>query len=99
MITESGTKLPAGDLETIKTAVADAKKVFENKAALTAEMKTAFDQLQAASHKSTEALYKAGAAQGDGTSADGAATDPAANNGSGAKKDDDVIDADFKDVN
>ena len=99
VITESGTKLPAGDLETIKTAVADAKKVFENKAALTAEMKTAFDQLQAASHKITEALYKAGAAQGDGTSADGAATDPSAKNGSGEKKDDDVIDADFKDVN
>ncbi len=95
MITESGSKLPAGDLETIKTAVADAKKVFENKAALTAEMKTAFDQLQAASHKITEALYKAGAAP----TGDAGATDPAASNGSGQKKDDDVIDADFKDVN
>lgn len=94
MITESGSKLPASDLETIKTAVADAKKVFENKAAVTAELKTAFDQLQAASHKITEALYKAGAAPG----AEGAAADPAASNGSG-KKDDDVIDADFKDVN
>ncbi len=93
MITESGSKLPASDLETIKAAVADAKKVFENKAALTSEMKTAFDQLQASSHKITEALYKAGAAQGDA-----GATEPAANNGSG-KKDDDVIDADFKDVN
>ena len=96
MITESGSKLPASDLETVKTAVADAKKVFENKTALTAEMKTAFDQLQAASHKVTEALYKAGAAQG--ATADAGATEPTSSNGSGHKKDDDVIDADFKDV-
>ena len=96
MITESGSKLQATDLEAVKTAVVDAKKVFENKEALTAEMKTAFDQLQAASHKVTEALYKAGAAQG--ATADAGATEPTSSNGSGHKKDDDVIDADFKDV-
>lgn len=94
LINESGSKLQAADLETIKTATEDAKKVLENKTADKAELQGAFDKLQAASHKVTEALYKAGAAPGN--DADAAQTDAAAKD----KKDgDDVIDADFKDVN
>ncbi len=96
LVTESGSKLEAADLETIKSATEEAKKVLENKSAEKAELQSAFDKLQTASHKVTEALYKAGAAPGASNGADGAATDAEAKE----KKDgEDVIDADFKDVN
>lgn len=108
MMTESESKIAAGELETAKTAVADAKKVLENKSASTSELKAAFDKLQTVSHKITEELYKAGAAQpgadgggaghdnGHGQNNGGSGAEGAA--GAGGKKDD-VIDADFKDVN
>ena len=97
LVNENAEKLGA-DAEPVKTAVADAKKVFENKAATTAELKAAFEALQTSSHKVTEALYKAGGAQGGGDGSGGG------NGAGGAPKDekkegDDVIDADFKDVN
>ena len=100
MLTESGSKISATEVEAAKTAVADAKKVLENKAAEATELKAAFEKLQTISHKLTEEMYKAGAAAGAST--EGAPNDQAApgaetKNGSGKK--DDVIDADFKDVN
>ena len=78
------------------------RKVLENKSAEASELKAAFEKLQTVSHKLTEEMYKAGAAAGAaGGAADAGAGEPAAgaeaNNGSGKK--DDVIDADFKDVN
>ncbi len=90
---EAGSKLSASETDPVKSAIADAKKVLDNKSATAAELKSAFEALQGISHKMTEAAYKAGAAQ------------PGADAGAGAqasdtKKDgDDVIDADFKDVN
>ena len=50
MITESGAKMAAAEVETAKTAVADAKKVLENKSAEASELKTAFEKLQTISH-------------------------------------------------
>ncbi|MBC7754503.1 MAG: molecular chaperone DnaK [Moraxellaceae bacterium] len=91
-ITESGSKVTTGEVEAAKGALEDAKKVLENKEALRADLQAALDKLQAASQKVTEALYKASAAQGAGAEAGPEAQ--------AAKKDgDDVIDADFKDVN
>lgn len=98
LVTDSGSKMSAGDLESAKTMIADAKKVLENKTASQSEMKAAFDKLQTASHKITQDLYKASAAQPGAESADQAAGG-AAGAGAGAKSGDDVIDADFKDVN
>ncbi len=78
--------------------IADAKVVLENKAATTAELKAAFEKLQTSSHKITEDLYKASSAQPDGSKDSG--TNGGAGTGkSDEKKGDDVIDADFKDVN
>jgi molecular chaperone DnaK len=96
LVNENAAKIGA-EADTVKTAIADAKKVFDNKSASTAELKSAFETLQTASHKVTEALYKAGGAQGaDGSNgANGAGGAP----GEGKKEGDDVIDADFKDVN
>lgn len=97
LVNENAEKLGA-DAEPVKTAVAEAKKVFENKAATTAELKAAFEKLQTSSHKVTEALYKAGGAQGGG---DGSGGGSGAGGAPGEEKKagDDVIDADFKDVN
>lgn len=97
LVNENKEKLGA-DGDTVKAAVDEAKKVFENKSASTTELKAAFEKLQTASHKVTEALYKQGAAPGgDGSQggANGAGTAP----GQDKKEGDDVIDADFKDVN
>lgn len=97
LVNENKEKLGA-DGDTVKAAVEDAKKVFENKSASTSELKAAFEKLQTASHKVTEALYKQGAAPGgDGSTggANGAGSAP----GEDKKEGDDVIDADFKDVN
>lgn len=97
LVNENAAKLGA-EADTVKTAIADAKKVFENKAASTAELKEAFEKLQTSSHKVTEALYKAGGQPGgDGSGGQGGAGGGAP--GEDKKEGDDVIDADFKDVN
>ncbi len=95
LVNENAAKLGA-EADTVKTAIADAKKVFENKSASTAELKEAFEKLQTSSHKVTEALYKAGGAQGGG---DGGGNGAGGAPGEEKKDGDDVIDADFKDVN
>lgn len=101
MVTESGSKIAANELETAKSAIDEARKILENKESTAAELKTAFDKLQTVSHKITEELYKAGAQPGatPGDAAHDHAT--GADHGAGATsgKKDDVIDADFKDVN
>lgn len=104
MLNESGSKIAASEAESAKTAVADAKKVLDNKASTTSELKAAFEKLQTISHKITEEIYKAGAAAPgadggaghDGHAGGGADAGHGANGGG---KKDDVIDADFKDVN
>lgn len=97
LVNENAAKIGA-EADTVKTAIAEARKVFDNKSATTVELKSAFETLQTASHKVTEALYKAGgAAQGaDGSNGANGAGNAAHEN---KKQGDDVIDADFKDVN
>ena len=101
LITESGSKMAAADLESAKTLIADAKKVLDNKAATQSEMKAAFETLQTASHKITQDLYKATEAAPNGGAGGEQAgkQDQGAKGGSNGKAGDDVIDADFKDVN
>ncbi len=99
LVTESGSKLAAADLESIKAMIADAKKVLDNKSSTQAELKSAFEKLQTSSHKITQDLYKAtGAAPQGDESAQASSESTSGAQGSKAKGDD-VIDADFKDVN
>ncbi|MBO9667539.1 MAG: Hsp70 family protein, partial [Bdellovibrio sp.] len=97
LIKDSGSQLPEAEVKKANDAIADAKKVLENKSADAAQLKTAFDTLQSLTHTMTSELYKKQGAQ-PGAEASG-------NNGGGQpggeKKDggDDVIDADYKDVN
>lgn len=100
LIKDAGAKIPDSDKKSIETVLADAKKVVENKSASVDEMKSVFTKLQETTHKLSSEMYKqqgaAGGAQGGaaGAEAQGETAD------AGAKKDgDDVIDADYKDVN
>ncbi len=93
LITDSGAQLPEADVTSAKESVAEAKKVIEGNGELAA-LKEAFEKLQALTHKLTAEVYKKqGAAGADGAAGPQAGTDE--------KKagEEDVIDADFKDVN
>lgn len=89
--------LPEADKSTVNTAIADAKKVLENKSASVDELKKALETLQTTSHKITAELYKNAGPQGG--AGPGNIQDEVTDPGTGAKKSgDDVIDADYKDV-
>lgn len=101
LINENGSKLPEADVKSAKEQVESSKKVLENKDSKAAEYKTAADSLQALTHKLSTELYKSTATQpgaADGSNATGSGADSSAG-ATSAKSGDDVIDADFKDVN
>ena len=92
-----GEGLGAEEKGKVDAALQEAKKALESKE--TATLNEAYETLMKSTHKLSEEMYKkatAGAAPGDGASADAAAA-----NGAGAKaeKTDDVVDADFEEVN
>jgi molecular chaperone DnaK len=93
LVQENGDKVPASEKAAVESAIADAKKVLETKAGDTEAMKKAAQDVQKASYKIAEALYKtAPPPAGDAAGAPGAAGGPGASNASSAKADD-VIDA------
>jgi molecular chaperone DnaK len=85
------------DRKPVEEELQAAKKVLENKNSELADLEGALQKVTAVSHKLTSELYKKSGAQpggaGDASSAN--AGGPA----EGDKKDDGVIDADYKDVN
>jgi molecular chaperone DnaK len=96
-------KLGEDDTKPLEAAVASAKTVLANTSASAEELKTALDTLTAASHAVSSKLYEKtkgteagaageGAAGAQGSSAGGAGEESKAGG-------DDVIDADYKDVN
>ncbi len=92
LVDESGEKVPESEKESVKAAVADAKKVLESSPGDAEALKKAAHDLQKASYKIAEALYKsapAGAPAGEGgeASPDSSSSKPA----------DDVIDAEVVD--
>ncbi len=101
LVKDEGAKLSDADKKTVETAVADAKKVVEDKSSSADQLKSAFEALQAATHKITAELYKQQAGGGEGGaggsngSSDGGASEDGTNKN---EKGDDVIDADYKDV-
>ncbi len=102
LIKENKATLPEADVKSAEEAMATAKKAIESKKL--SDLKSANDQLMAISQKlSTELYKKAGANAGGPAGADGASAGAQgdahtadAKSGGGA---DDVIDADYKDVN
>ncbi len=95
LVEESGDKVPDSEKEAVRTAVAEAKKVLETSAGDAEALKKAAQDLQKASYKIAEALYKAApaGAPGGGGSDDGAAPGGPTT----SKPADDVIDAEVVD--
>lgn len=97
LIKDSGAQLPESEVKSANEAVDEAKKILENKAASGDELKGAFERLQNLTHKLTSELYKK---QGGQPGAEGQQAEAAQDGDASANKGgDDVIDADYKDVN
>jgi len=84
LLDENGSKIPAAEKTLVEAALADAKKALEASGSDAEALKKAAADLQKASYKIAEALYK------EAPTADAAGAAPSAE---GAKKADDVIDA------
>ncbi|MEK6539224.1 MAG: molecular chaperone DnaK [Deltaproteobacteria bacterium] len=85
-LNEHRAKLPASDVKNIEDAIAEGKKALEKEDA--AEIKKALDNISKASHRMAEVMYQA-ASQASQTAAGGATAE--------AKKEADVVDAEFVD--
>jgi molecular chaperone DnaK len=97
MLREQGDKISGSERGDVENALADAKKALESNDK--AQMDRARDTLTQASHKLAEQMYKAAQPAGGapGGAAPGAGPEPSAD-GSGQKKDEGVIDAEYVDV-
>src|SRR6202522_1484047 len=102
MLRENGDKISGSERGDVENAVADAKKALESNDK--AQMDKARESLTKASHKLAEEMYKAAQAKAPGAGAgpggsptDGGGAAPGAD-GSGQKKDEGVIDAEYVDV-
>ena len=101
MLREHGDKISGSERGDVENAMADAKKALESNDK--AQMDKARETLTQASHKLAEQMYKAAQAKGPAAGAepggptDGAGAAPGGN-GSGQKKDEGVIDAEYVDV-
>jgi molecular chaperone DnaK len=92
MLKESGEKVQAADKTEVEAALAEAKKTLEGTAS-SKELKDAHEKLTHASHKLAEVLYKANAAAAQGAAATGGDSEQ-----SSGKKEGEVIDAEYVDV-
>ncbi|HMQ11464.1 MAG TPA: molecular chaperone DnaK [Oligoflexia bacterium] len=91
---EHGEKLPADEKKKVEDALTSAKKVLENQDADAGSLKKETESLTQASHKLAEIMYKATQEATANASAEGDSTESK----SSKKDDDDVIDAEYKDV-
>jgi molecular chaperone DnaK len=99
-VSDSRDKLDASVVSEVETAITDAKKASTDGGV--DEMNNAFNALQTASHKLAEALYKQQSSGGGTTdeqaSAAGASGSGSTSQGTSAGGDDNVIDAEYVDV-
>jgi molecular chaperone DnaK len=95
-VKESGDKVPAEEKSKVEAALTEARK-FTTSNEL-AEIEKATQELTAASNKMAEILYKNAGAQPQGAEAGAQSGGSEGQKTEGGKKDDDVIDADFKQV-
>jgi molecular chaperone DnaK len=94
LVNESRDKLPEAEVKTVDEAIAESKKVLEEGSA--DQMEQALEQLTQASHQVAAVLYQSASAE----SGNGAPGDESAAGGdeTSAAVDDDVIDAEYVDV-
>ncbi|HTD21710.1 MAG TPA: molecular chaperone DnaK [Terriglobales bacterium] len=97
MLREHGDKISGDEKANVESALADAKKALEGSDA--AAMNSAREKLTAASHKLAEQMYKSAQPSGAGAQAGGPAPgDDGAAKPDGQKKEGEVIDAEYVDV-
>ena len=96
MLRENGDKISGAEKSDVESALADAKKALEGTDPKA--MNDARQRLTQASHKLAEAMYKSAQAQGGAPGAGAAGAGSAADEASGQKKDEGVIDAEYVDV-
>jgi len=103
MVKENREKIEAGDLKTVEDAIEDARKAITEGGV--ARLRTATENLEKSLHKIAEVLYKAneaaGAAQANAAGAAAGGDAPGAagtSSGAAGKKPEDVIDAEYVDV-
>jgi molecular chaperone DnaK len=94
LVNDNREKLPDADATTIDSAIANSKKVLEEGSAK--EMEQALERLTQASHQVAGVLYQSAAA--DAGAASGGGESAAAGGGASGPSDDDVIDAEYVDV-
>ena len=96
MLKDNGDKVQGPEKGEVETVLAESKKVLEGTPS-SAELKAQHEKLTHASHKLAEVLYKANAASA-GPAAGGPSDGGAAGAGSEPKKEGEVIDAEYVDV-
>jgi len=98
LVKDAGGQIPAAELKSTEESIAEAKKALESKADLNT-LKSCFEKLEKLTHKLSAEAYKKQGGPVPGAEEAAAAAGGAAGGGGSAGKGDDVIDADFKDVN
>lgn len=93
MLKDNKKDLPEADVKSVEEALKSAQATLANTSAELSELKSALEKLTTASHTLSSALYEKQKTQ---TSGDGAAEAPKSDKA--GSSDEDVIDADFKDV-
>ncbi len=96
MLKEAGDKVQGSERSEVESALAEARKTLEGSPSV-AELKAAQEKLTTTSHKMAEVLYKANAAQG-AAGAPGSEGAPTGEPTAESKKDENVIDAEYVDV-
>jgi molecular chaperone DnaK len=99
LIKDSASQLGEADVKSATEAVAEAKKALEDKSSSLETLKASHERLQNLTHKMTSELYKKQGAQPGGEQQAHAGEAGGEEASSTKKGDDDVIDADYKDVN
>jgi molecular chaperone DnaK len=97
MLKDSGEKVQEADKTDVEAALAEAKKTLEGSPSAQ-DLKSAHEKLTAASHKLAEVLYKTSAAQAGAPGEPPAGGTAEGASGEEAKKEGEVIDAEYVDV-
>jgi molecular chaperone DnaK len=99
ILTENRDKISEGDASMLDGALSKAKAALENASAEASDLNAAGDELTKASHKLAEVMYQKTAGQ-QAPQGEAGGSGPMGDNGpqGGNKKDDDVIDAEYVDM-
>jgi len=96
-LSDNREKVGAAVASEVESAIAEAKKAKDEGGDVD-KLNNAFNQLQTASHKLAEALYQQAPPPGSQPGSDQASAAGASSSGTGSGGDDNVIDAEYVDV-